>query len=100
MEKRSKIILWIWNILLFVTIVLCLSCGSPSTTNENHVKNDTLLQYNYNQYNNHDTWDEIDKVLKFEYSGHQYIQFNLHEIYGISTSVVHDPDCQCHQINR
>ena len=101
MEKRSKIILWIWDICLALTVMLCLSCGSPDTSKAPvETKSDALLEYNYCRYNKHVTWEEVDKILKFEYSGHRYIQFNLHQSHYVSISVVHDPDCPCHQINQ
>lgn len=39
-------------------------------------------------------------INKFEYSGHNYIVFEkgvLRGSQGYSMSVVHDPDCLCHQ---
>jgi len=97
MEKRSKVILCIWNILLIVTIPLCLSCSRQNNTlNSTGIKDTTLLEYNYGEYNIHTTWEQVDEILKFEYSGHQYIQFNNHQTHAISISIVHDPNCPCH----
>ena len=106
-EKRSKIILWIWNVLLFATIAICISCTNPQAQNKITVSQpDTLLHYTSDETNLYDdgasmrSYVRVAKVCKFEYSGHQYIQFSKGTRGGSVISVVHDPDCPCHQINQ
>jgi hypothetical protein len=84
------------SIIFVVLALLCLSCVNQQYQTK-IPQQDTLLHYTYDEINLYDDGVRAARVCKFEYSGHHYIQFSKGTRGGSVISVVHDPDCPCHQ---
>lgn len=74
-------------ILLFVIGCISTSCISEPSKNAEHLARVSTISGKYT--------DHRMCVFKVEYKEHEYLLFN----WGGGRSIVHDPDCPCHQQN-
>ena len=76
----------VFKFILFLAAVYLIACAPIDSANtpspEDHVSYKGSSPGVYN-----------DVVTKFEFEGHKYIRFGEYR----SQTIVHDPDCECHQ---
>ena len=86
--------------ILFSIAVIAVICATTSCTKSNTISED-VVRYTESQRPNRvldasvNGEGRVTNVLKFEFEGHQYIQFNIDGRSGGSKCVLHDPNCKC-----
>lgn len=88
------------KILLIIGIALMLASCASDLSKGTRTGGEPIIKYTYDQsarggFVTGESHGKIDRIQKFEFEGHQYIQFWAVGTHGGTGGVVHDPDCPC-----